>query len=548
MVLSMRRFAGTGRRRPEIRGWIITALALCLSLGVPGTGEVPGAWAEPVPPLVPFPIPLGSGIYLLGGSQPAAAYVVETSEGLVLVDSGLQSDANLLKAQMARLNLDWTQIRAVLLTHAHWDHCGGAEHFRTSTGARIHAGRGDAMVLRNAGPREALYSAFSLPSEAEFHPTSVDVELNGDESIVFGDVRFRTLAMPGHTPGSVCYLMERGALRALFAGDVISMLQGDEESHLRIWKPLGTYAAYLPPRFRGDAKAYLASLRRLRAMPVPDLVLPGHPRADPTPQEPRLTTERWASILDRGIAEMATLAARLEADGADFLDGEPCQVLPGLYYLGDIQGHAVYGFCTATRFVLVDAPGGPGLLPFLESRLKKLGLKSALPAAVMLTSCDPASVAGLADLVQACHPEVVVSPSGLGAIRDLCPRGTTLLSAALLPDRGWFEVKPLVLRGPGVAPIAYRIRWAGKTVLFTGRLPMGSEAQSYSPRLLVVSKSRQDTMDYLVSVFRLGDSEPDLWLPAVPVNGQNANLYGRQWRDILNESYRAGYRLLRQPQ
>src|SRR5262249_32287590 len=163
-----------------------------------------------------------------------------------------------------------------------------------------------------------------------------------DEVLEFGDVRFRVMALPGHTPGSVCYLMERGNLRVLFSGDVISMLRGDEKSSLRVWKPLGTYAAYLPPRYRGDAKAYLASLPRLRGLTLPDVVLPGHPRADPLPEVPRLSQQRWEAILDQGITEMTTLVARYERDGADFLDGNPKRLLPDLYYLGDRQDAAVY--------------------------------------------------------------------------------------------------------------------------------------------------------------------------------------------------------------
>jgi len=539
---------GLSHRRARWTGTLASIVILFTVLphrGRRGTTEVAAALEHPAPPLVPFPIHVGSGIYLLGGLQPSAAYVVETTEGLVLVDSGLESDANLLKSQMARLKLDWKQIRAILLTHSHWDHCGGAEHVRAATGAKVHAGRGDAAVLRKGGPREALYSAFSLPPEADFHPTTVDVELKGGESIAFGDIRFRALALPGHTPGSIGYLMERGNFRALFAGDVVSMLQGDEKSHLRIWKPLGTYSAYLPPRFRGDARAYLASLRELRALPPPDLVLPGHPRGDLTPQEPRLPPDRWESMLDQGIAEMANLAARYEADGADFLDGQPKELMPSLYYLGDFHGHAVYGFFSASRFYLVDAPGGPGLAGFLHSRLAELGLKPVKPAAVLLTSCDPASVAGLEDLVRDCHPEVVV-PSGLQAVKDWCPRGTALLPAEELCARGWFEVTPLPLRGPGVARIAYRLRWAGKTVLFSGQIPIGPDAAANARLRSTISRSRQDTLDFLVSVFRLRDPKPDLWLPTGPVDGQNANLYDQQWQEILDDNYRLGYRALMQ--
>ena len=85
------------------------------------------------------------------------------------------------------------------------------------------------------------------------HPTTVDVELHGGETIAVGDVRVQAIAAPGHTPGSICYLADCRGLRAFFAGDVIMMLRGDDPPRTELDKPLGTYSAYLPPRYRGDA-------------------------------------------------------------------------------------------------------------------------------------------------------------------------------------------------------------------------------------------------------------------------------------------------------
>src|SRR5262249_13828224 len=153
------------------------------------------------------------------------------------------------------------------------------------------------------------FSTFYMPGETT-HPTIVDVELGGGETTLeIGGVRFRALAAPGHTPGSTCYLLERGHFRVLFTGDVIMSLRGDESSS-RLRKPLGTYSAYLAPRYRGDAGTYLSTLRRLRALPAPDLVLPGHPRADPIPQVPSMSRRRWEELLDEGIRDMETLLAR----------------------------------------------------------------------------------------------------------------------------------------------------------------------------------------------------------------------------------------------
>jgi len=246
------------------------------------------------------------GIHLLGNLGPAAAYVIETSEGLVLIDSGLDRDAKSLMAEMAKLKLDWNRLHAIFLTHVHGDHSGGAEQLRTETGARIYAGQGDVLVLQAGESRDAFFGTFNMPNHTP-HPTTVDVALEGDQTIEIGDVRLQVLDTPGHTLGSTCYLIERAGLRVLFAGDVIVRL-GD--------KPLGTYTAYMAPRYGGDAKSFLVSLQKLQAISVPDLLLPGHPRAARTPQSPRLTQQQWDAMLDEGIHEMKLLVARFNTDRA----------------------------------------------------------------------------------------------------------------------------------------------------------------------------------------------------------------------------------------
>ena len=105
----------------------------------------------------------------------------------------------------------------------------------------------------------------------------------------------------------------------------------------------------------------------------------GHRTAEPLP----FSTRAWEELLDKGIRDMETLVARLEADGADFLDGNPKQLLPELLYLGDFHGRAVYGFLVSSKFFLVDAPGGPGLKRFVRASLEHLGLKPVDPTAII---------------------------------------------------------------------------------------------------------------------------------------------------------------------
>jgi glyoxylase-like metal-dependent hydrolase (beta-lactamase superfamily II) len=474
---------------------------------------------------------------MLGGLDPAAAYVVETGAGLVLIDSGQDADAASLKEQLESLGLDWRNVRAILLTHAHIDHSGGAEYFRAATGAKVYAGVDDSAVLKTGTPREAFVGTFYMP-RAKFHPTTVDIALKGDEVIPIGEVRFRVLGTPGHTPGSLCYLLERKDRRVLFSGDVIMALGGNQNAGSRVKRPLGTYVAYSPPRYRGDARSFLATLQRLRALPAPDLVLPGHPRKDSTPQSPVMTPQRWETLLDGGIVEMEKLLRRYKADGANYLDGDPKQLLPGLYYLGDLGEVAVYGFLASSRFFVVGAPGGPGLSAFLRERLEKLKVPAAVPTAVLLTSCDPELTAGLKDFVKNSQANIVVAEAGIPAIKALGLPESSIIPASELPARAWFAVKPIPLGGRGLAPIAYQLGWADKTVLFSGKMPVVEELEAIKRLVADLDSSRQNGPAYAASMDRLAEVKPDFWLPAVPCRGQNANWYDNEWETMIEGNRR----------
>src|SRR5262249_9672327 len=147
---------------------------------------------------------------------------------------------------------------AILLTHGHADHVLGAERLRSTTGAKVYAGKRDVETLRAGGPREAFLSTFHMPG-LQLHPTTVDVELSDNDVIEVGDARFRAIGAPGHTPGCICFLLERGGKRILFSGDVVQSL-GD------VKRALGTYSTYLAPKYLGSASDYLATLRKLKSL------------------------------------------------------------------------------------------------------------------------------------------------------------------------------------------------------------------------------------------------------------------------------------------
>ncbi len=145
-------------------------------------------------------------------------------------------------------------VRRVLETHGHWDHIQAVP------------------ALRDAG-----YSVGVTAADAEMLP-SYDEVLDDDDAIQVGRVRLRTIATPGHTPGSMCFRLEGTPL--LFSGDTLF--------------PGGPGATDRPG---GDFPTILRSIEdRLFRLPPETAVLPGH-GADTTIGAERPHLQEWA---DRG--------------------------------------------------------------------------------------------------------------------------------------------------------------------------------------------------------------------------------------------------------
>ena len=256
-----------------------------------------------------------------------------------------------------------------------------------------------------------------------------------------------------------------------------------------------------------------------------------------TPQSPCLTQERWQSLLDEGTRDLNQVLSRYAADGADFLDGVPKPLLPEFYYLGDFRGSAVYGFFASAKFFVVDAPGGPGLMEFLKSGLQRLGREPSAVTAVLLTSCGTSATAGLAELIENCHAEVVASADGVLRLRESLPRGATIISADELAGKGWFPVASIALRGRGFAPVAYELAWCGKRVLITGKTPQLVTQETGQSLIRDLTSSSGDIQGYVDSLNELKQRHPDLWLPAIPVNDQNANVYDNNWLHVIEDNF-----------
>src|SRR5829696_333271 len=163
-------------------------------------------------------------------------YLVEAESGLTVVDAGVPRSWDSLQRVLAEIGRDAAEIRAVVLTHAHFDHVGFAERARAELGVPVYVHENDVPLARKplrysherARSRYLLTKPGALPhilgflaARAFWPPPLMDVRrFSGGELDVPGSPR--VIFTPGHTLGHCAlHFPDRDAV---IAGDAIVML------------------------------------------------------------------------------------------------------------------------------------------------------------------------------------------------------------------------------------------------------------------------------------------------------------------------------------
>ena len=132
----------------------------------------------------------------------------ETSREAIVIDPG--DDIGEIQAVLNRHRL---RVKAIVITHAHIDHIGGAQKLKAATGAPVYMNARD-QELYNHLDVQAGWLGMETPEQTE-----IDVNAREGGTLALGAADFHILETPGHTQGSISLLVP--AENKLIAGDTL---------------------------------------------------------------------------------------------------------------------------------------------------------------------------------------------------------------------------------------------------------------------------------------------------------------------------------------
>jgi metallo-beta-lactamase class B len=214
--------------------------------------------ADWIEPFSPFRI---AGELYYVGSKGLASYLIATPQGHIMINCGLEANVPMIRASVERLGFKFSDVKILLISHAHWDHCGGGALFKQLTGAEYLVMEPDVPVVESGGRADFHYGTFP---PAQFSPTKVDRVLHDGDEVRLGDALLVAHLTPGHTPGCTTWTM--------------SLPAGDRHYDVVIVGSPNVNEGYKlvdNPRYPRIAADYERTFRVLKGLPC-DLFLGAH--------------------------------------------------------------------------------------------------------------------------------------------------------------------------------------------------------------------------------------------------------------------------------
>lgn len=154
-------------------------------------------WEQPYEPFR-----IAGNLYYVG-TYDLACYLIATSKGNILINTGLKSSAPQIKKNIETLGFKFSDIKILLTTQAHYDHLGAMGYIKKKTGATFMANAPEQPSLKTGGDADYALGG----SGSVFKPVPADKLLKNGDTISLGATQLVMLSHPGHTIGSCSYLL-----------------------------------------------------------------------------------------------------------------------------------------------------------------------------------------------------------------------------------------------------------------------------------------------------------------------------------------------------
>src|SRR5579875_3954846 len=178
---------------------VIPGLLICFAVL---RADFTPAWNKPIPPFR-----IISNIYYVGTNY-LASYLITTPEGDILINPDYEQSVPVIRRSVEKLGFRFSDIKIILISHAHDDHAAGCALAKKWSGAKLMVMEGDVAEVESGGAHDFQY-------HQHWAPVTVDRVLKDSDKVILGGVTLVAHLTPGHTRGCTTWttqVQENGRL------------------------------------------------------------------------------------------------------------------------------------------------------------------------------------------------------------------------------------------------------------------------------------------------------------------------------------------------
>lgn len=173
-------------------------------------------------------------VYLVGSGRVGCSisndadchvYLIANGDESILIDAGVGIEVDRIIDNIKEEGIDPKSVKHLFLTHVHSDHAAGTAELKQKLGVKVYISDKEAHLMRS-GDEEGLGLVLAkadniYPQDYVFPVCNPDVEITGDQEFKIGNLIIEAIHTPGHSEGSISYLIKINGKKCLFCGDVV---------------------------------------------------------------------------------------------------------------------------------------------------------------------------------------------------------------------------------------------------------------------------------------------------------------------------------------